>query len=36
MAFLRNMSYIDKSGHLTLKALDVQTAEIITMARQEF
>jgi len=31
-----NVSYADKSGRLTLKALDVQTAEIIAMARQEF
>jgi len=30
------ISYADKSGRLTLKALDVQTAEIIAMARQEF
>jgi hypothetical protein len=30
------VSYTDGSGRLTLKALDVQTAEIITMARQEF
>ena len=30
------VSYADKSGRLTLKALDVQTAEIIAMARQEF
>ena len=31
-----NISYADKFGRLTLKALDVQTAEIIAMARQEF
>jgi hypothetical protein len=31
-----NVNYVDGSGRLTLKALDVQTAEIITMARQEF
>jgi hypothetical protein len=31
-----SVSYVDRSGRLTLKALDVQTAEIITMARQEF
>jgi hypothetical protein len=31
-----NVNYTDGSGRLTLKALDVQTAEIITMARQEF
>jgi hypothetical protein len=30
------VNYTDGSGRLTLKALDVQTAEIITMARQEF
>ena len=31
-----SVSYADNSGRLTLKALDVQTAEIIAMARQEF
>jgi uncharacterized protein YpmB len=31
-----SVNYVDESGRLTLKALDVQTAEIITMARQEF
>ena len=31
-----SVSYVDKSGRLILKALDVQTAEIIAMARQEF
>jgi len=31
-----SVSYADKSGRLTLKVLNVQTAEIITMARQEF
>jgi cysteine synthase len=31
-----SVNYVDKSGRLTLKVLDVQTAEIITMARQEF
>ena len=31
-----SVNYVEKSGRLTLKALDVQTAEIITMARQEF
>jgi len=31
-----SISYVDKSGRLTLKVLDVQTAEIISMARQEF
>jgi curli biogenesis system outer membrane secretion channel CsgG len=31
-----SVNYVDGSGRLTLKALDVQTAEIITMARQEF
>jgi len=31
-----SVSHADKSGRLTLKVLDVQTAEIITMARQEF
>jgi hypothetical protein len=31
-----SVSYADKSGRLMLKALDVQTAEIIAMARQEF
>jgi len=31
-----SISYIEKSGRLILKALDVQTSEIITMARQEF
>ncbi|WP_461255062.1 hypothetical protein [Treponema sp. R80B11-R83G3] len=30
------VNYADGSGRLTLKALNVQTAEIITMARQEF
>ncbi|MDR0475260.1 MAG: CsgG/HfaB family protein [Treponema sp.] len=30
------VNYADKSGRLTLKALNVQTAEIITMTRQEF
>jgi hypothetical protein len=31
-----NVDYTDGSERLTLKALDVQTAEIITMARQKF
>ena len=31
-----SVSLAEKSGRLTLKVLDVQTAEIITMARQEF
>jgi hypothetical protein len=31
-----NVDYTDGSGRLTVKVLDVQTAEIITMARQEF
>jgi len=31
-----SVNYTDGSGRLTLKALDIQTAEIITMARQEF
>ncbi|MDR1231290.1 MAG: CsgG/HfaB family protein [Spirochaetaceae bacterium] len=31
-----SVNYADASGRLTLKALDVQTAEIVTMARQEF
>ena len=31
-----SVSYADKSGRLTLKVLDVETAEIIAMARQEF
>jgi cysteine synthase len=35
-AVVISINYTDKSGRLTLKALDVQTAEIITMARQEF
>jgi len=30
-----SVSYADGSGRLTLKALDVQTAEIIAMARQD-
>jgi cysteine synthase len=30
------VNYTDGSGRLTLKALDVQTAEIIIMARQDF
>jgi len=30
-----SVNYTDGSGRLTLKALDVQTAEIITMARQD-
>ncbi|MDR0473247.1 MAG: CsgG/HfaB family protein [Treponema sp.] len=30
-----SVSYADGSGRLTLKALDVQTAEIITMARKD-